>query len=210
LTEAILCSEHAAKEAQTIVVGIGYPTGEPLAEATKEVLRLRARDLTPVPDPAKAGDDSKPSGGAPAFLTFVQSELIPLIEREYRSDGAARVLVGHSYGGLFTLYALFHQPQLFAGYVAGSPSLFYGDRVTFADEAAFAEGRRSLPVKLYLGIGGVKSGSMIRWCPTFFSLSRAWKAESTKGCRSPSRSSRTATTVHLRHPHSKPVYRRFF
>lgn len=139
---------------ETLVVGIGYPMGEPLAEANKEVIRLRARDLTPVPDPAKAGDDGKPSGGAPAFLAFIQSELIPLIEQEYRADGAARVLVGHSYGGLFTLYALFHQPQLFAGYVAGSPSLFYGDRVTFAYEAGFAEGHRSLPLRLYLGIGG--------------------------------------------------------
>jgi uncharacterized protein len=139
---------------ETIVVGIGYPTSELLAEATKEVICLRARDLTPISDPAKAGDHGRPSGGAPAFLTFIQSELIPLIEREYRADSAARVLAGHSYGGLFTLYALFHQPELFAGYVAGSPSLFYGDRVTFAYEAAFAEGRTSLPVRLYLGIGG--------------------------------------------------------
>ena len=139
---------------ETIVVGIGYPTGEPLAEATKEVIRLRARDLIPVPDPAKAGDDSKPSGGPSAFLSFIQSALIPLIEQEYRANPAARVLMGHSYGGLFTLYALFQRPQLFAGSVTGSPSLFYGDRVMFASEAAFAEGQRSLPLKLYLGIGG--------------------------------------------------------
>jgi predicted alpha/beta superfamily hydrolase len=144
----VLCGEFP----ETIVVGIGYPMHEPLAEVTNEVRRLRIRDLTPVPDPAQGWDD--PGGGAPAFLTFIQSEVIPLIEREYRSDPSARVLAGHSGGGLFALYALFHQPDLFAGYSVASPTLDWGNKVTFAYEAAFAEARRSLPVKLYLGIGG--------------------------------------------------------
>jgi uncharacterized protein len=147
----VLCGEFP----ETIVVGIGYPMHEPLAEVTKEVRRLRTRDLTPVPDPAEALD-GEPGGGAPAFLTFIQSELIPLMEREYRTDAAARVLAGHSGGGLFALYALFHQPDLFAGYSVASPALALGDKqseVTFADEAAFAGSHTSLPVKLYLGIG---------------------------------------------------------
>jgi predicted alpha/beta superfamily hydrolase len=142
-----LCEEFP----ETIVVGIGYPMHEPLAEVTKEVQRLRIRDLTPVPNPAEGWDGA--GGGAPAFLTFIQSELIPLIEREYRADSAARVLAGHSAGGAFALYALFHQPDLFAGYSVASPPLDWGNRVTFAYEAAFAEGRTSLPVKLYFGIG---------------------------------------------------------
>jgi predicted alpha/beta superfamily hydrolase len=144
----VLCGEFP----ETIVVGIGYPMHEPLAEVTKEVRRLRTRDLTPVPDPAEALD-GEPGGGAPAFLTFIQSELIPLIEREYRANTAARVLAGHSGGGLFALYALFHQPDLFAGYSVASPSLYWADRVTFTYEAAFAEGRTSLPVKLHFEIG---------------------------------------------------------
>lgn len=137
---------------ETIVVGIGYPMHEPLAQVTKEVRRLRIRDLTPVPDLAEGWED-EPGGGAPAFLTFIQSELIPLIDREYRADSAARVLAGHSGGGLFALYTLFQQPDLFAGYSVASPSLYWGKRVTFDYEASFAEGRTSLPVKLYLGIG---------------------------------------------------------
>jgi len=146
----VFCGEFP----ETIVVGIGYPMHEPLAEVTKEVQRRRIRDLMPVPDPAQTEAYGEMGGGAPAFLTFIQAELIPLIEREYRADSAARVLAGHSAGGVFTLYALFHQPDLFAGFSVGSPALYWGNRVTFAYEAAFAEGRTSLPVKLYLGIGG--------------------------------------------------------
>ena len=52
------------------------------------------------------------------------------------------------------LYALFHQPHLFKGYIAGSPSLSYGDRVTFTYEAAYAAAQSVLPVHLYLGMGG--------------------------------------------------------
>jgi predicted alpha/beta superfamily hydrolase len=150
----VLCEEFP----ETIVVGIGYPMHEPLAEVTKAVRRLRHRDLSPPVHPVEVWD-GEPSGGAAAFLTFIQSKLIPLIEREYRADAAARVLAGHSAGGVFALYALFHQPDLFAGYSIASPALALGDsqsEVTFAYEAAFAEGRTSLPVKLYFGIGGLE------------------------------------------------------
>jgi predicted alpha/beta superfamily hydrolase len=144
----VLCGEFP----ETIVVGIGYPLHEPLEEVTKEVRRLRIRDLTPVPDPLLAQEDEE-SGGAPAFLTFIKAELIPLIEREYRADAGARVLAGHSAGGLFALYVLFHQPDLFAGYSVASVGLDYSNKVTFAYEEAFAEGRTSLPLKLHFGIG---------------------------------------------------------
>jgi predicted alpha/beta superfamily hydrolase len=135
---------------ESIVIGIGYPLDTPLAEATKETFRLRDRDLTPVTDPT----EENPTGGAAAFLTFIQTELISLIEQEYRADPTVRVLAGHSLGGLFTLYVLLHQPELFSRYVVGSPSLWYGERIIFEYEAAFAQTHTALPVRLYLGIGG--------------------------------------------------------
>jgi predicted alpha/beta superfamily hydrolase len=139
---------------ETIVVGIGYPVDEPLADAFEQIFRLRARDLTPVVERTKEQEESNQTGGAREFLTFLQTELIPIIEGDYRANPAIRVLAGHSYGGLFVLYVLFHQPKLFKGYVAGSPSLGYGDKVTFTYETAFAARHKSLPVNLYLGVGG--------------------------------------------------------
>ena len=138
---------------ETIVVGIGYPVDEPLDEALTQWGNLRARDLLPVVEGSAEASQSDPTGGAAEFLSFIQTELIPTIEREYRADPASRVLAGYSFGGLFALYALFHQPHLFKGYIAGSPTLFYGDRVTFTYEAAYAAAQSALPVHLYLGIG---------------------------------------------------------
>ena len=139
---------------ETIVVGIGYPVDEPLDEALTQWQNLRARDLLPVPEGSAEASQSQQTSGAAEFLSFIQTDLIPAIEREYRADPASRVLAGYSFGGFFVLYALFHQPHLFKGYIAGSPSLWYGDKVAFTYEAAYAAAQSVLPVYLYLGMGG--------------------------------------------------------
>jgi predicted alpha/beta superfamily hydrolase len=51
------------------------------------------------------------------FLGFFEEELIPLIDREYRTQ-PLRVLVGHSHGGLFTNYAFMTRPGLFAWHLS--------------------------------------------------------------------------------------------
>ncbi len=145
---------------ETIVVGVGYPVDGPLDATFKQVVALRSRDFTPVVDKEREEKDAKElkvdrvrTGGARRFLQFIKTELIPVIEVGFRASPTDRILAGHSYGGLFVLYALFHQPKLFKGYVAGSPSLWYGDRVTFKYESRFAKTHKTLPVKLYLGVG---------------------------------------------------------
>ena len=53
-------------------------------------------------------------------LKFFREELIPFIEKNYRASNY-RILSSHSVGGLFTMYALFTQPDLFSTYIASSP-----------------------------------------------------------------------------------------
>ncbi len=73
----------------------------------------RRRDLTPpfitLPD--------VPAGGAEAFLSFIEKELIPIIEGRYRTQ-PLRILIGHSHGGLFNSYALIARPSLFRWHLA--------------------------------------------------------------------------------------------
>ena len=109
---------------------------------------LRAMDYTPT-----ATSQVKGSGGGPKFLSFLKSELIPFIETNYRSDPSQRVLLGSSYGGLFTLYAMFADPGLFGGYISASPAVPYNDRFSFKQEAEYFGKRKDLPVKLYLAVG---------------------------------------------------------
>jgi len=65
-------------------------------------------------------------GGGPNFKRFLAKELIPAIERDYRSD-RYRVLMGHSLAGLFTLYALSDEPMLFRAWLVTSPTLDWDD-----------------------------------------------------------------------------------
>ncbi len=102
-----------------LIVGIGYP-GEGLYD-----FKARAEDYTPdAGDRQPLTDRERPSGGAERFLEFIETELKPVIAKRYPVDPARQTLFGHSYGGLFTLYAMLNRPQAFSGYVAASPSIW--------------------------------------------------------------------------------------
>jgi len=85
----------------------------------------RNRDMTPelLPDFPMPPELPR-AGGADAFLGFIGDELIPYVDRRYRT-APFRVLIGHSLGGLFATYALSHRPELFTGYVVLEPSLWW-------------------------------------------------------------------------------------
>jgi predicted alpha/beta superfamily hydrolase len=108
-------------------------------------------DYTPVSDAYFPG-----SGDAPKFLAFLKEELFPFIETSYPIDASRRVLMGSSFGGAFTLYAMFSEPTLFSGYVAASPSVHYGGRFAFKQEAEYASTHKDLPVRLFLSVGEIE------------------------------------------------------
>ena len=128
-----------------IIVGIAY--GDPPAYRLN-----RTRDYTPthVPTGGYGASYQAASGGGPAFQRFIATELIPFMEREYGA-GPERVLVGHSYGGLFASWVFLTDPHLFDGYVIVSPSLWYDDGKIFelADRAA----RLQTPARMFLSVG---------------------------------------------------------
>lgn len=125
-----------------VIVGIGYPTSEPF-----DIAR-RTFDLTPPPFDRRISIDdptgSRAVGGAPELLRFIAEEVVPVVEPRFAVDPNRRALFGHSFGGLFVLHALFSRPDLFAGYVAASPSIWWRDRAILAEEEAFCR-RGSLP-----------------------------------------------------------------
>ncbi|MEO1052276.1 MAG: alpha/beta hydrolase-fold protein [Bacteroidota bacterium] len=86
----------------------------------------RTRDMTPTNDEAKFPG----SGGASQFLKFLAQELQPAIQKEF-DHASYSVLFGHSFGGLFSLYALKEQPDLFDAYIVASPSVWWKDRYMY-------------------------------------------------------------------------------
>lgn len=89
----------------------------------------RTRDLTPTnsvlnyegkPDSSSYKD----SGGNEKFLQFIESELMPMIDKKYKT-APYKIFAGHSFGGLSSLNCLLTHPDLFDAYIAVSPSLWW-------------------------------------------------------------------------------------
>ncbi|MEO8295970.1 MAG: alpha/beta hydrolase-fold protein [Gemmatimonadota bacterium] len=67
------------------------------------------------------------SGGAAAFRSFIASELKPYVEQHFRVSDET-VLMGESAAGMFVVETLLKQPDLFRGYIAVSPMLWWDDQ----------------------------------------------------------------------------------
>lgn len=128
-----------------LVVGIGYPEGTDVAAA-------RTFDLTPAADEPRS---RHPSGGADAFLDFIEDELKPAIARDYTVNPKRQALMGHSFGGLFTIGTLTRRPQAFHTYVGMSASFWFGQEDLSRRVAAFAQARatQDTPVRVLLTAG---------------------------------------------------------
>jgi predicted alpha/beta superfamily hydrolase len=98
----------------------------------------RDHDFTPTVAPEQAT-----SGGAADFLAFLETELLPYVDAHYPANHV-HLVHGHSYGGLFLVYALLHEPGLFDGYVVLDPALRWDNH---ALDAALREQLPATPTK---------------------------------------------------------------
>ncbi|EFW99959.1 isoflavone reductase family protein [Grosmannia clavigera kw1407] len=133
---------------RAIVVGIGYP----LRHAV--YADRRKADLTPpslVRQPEDVlGRDGRPlpdvhHGEAEAFLDVLVEVIVPFVAVHVLPAvplcRLRQVLFGHSFGGLFALYALFTRPHRFDTVVAASPSIWWnGASIVHEQERAFRDG----------------------------------------------------------------------
>ncbi len=107
----------------------------------------RGRDLTPT-----IVNDGRPSGGGNNFLSFIETELIPMIDSTYRTH-PYRIIAGHSLGGLFVVHALVERPQLFNGYIAASPYLHWDNGVVLKRAKETLKNLKGRKRVLYAALG---------------------------------------------------------
>jgi uncharacterized protein len=127
-----------------LVVSIGY--GKP-----------RHHDYTPT-------DAAEGDGGAPQFMEFISKELIPEIERNFAADTTrkARIILGHSFGGLFAAYAFTSHNPVFENYIMLSPSLWYDDEIILRYEQENRLLNKNNRQLVYLGIGELENGGRMQ------------------------------------------------
>jgi predicted alpha/beta superfamily hydrolase len=112
----------------------------------------RTRDLTPTKAMGPNAAQFPTAGGADNFLKFIETELIPEIEKRYRVQ-PYRILAGHSFGGLFAIHAMITRPELFKSYVAVSPSLQWTDEATLKKAEDFLKTRKEFNATLFTSLG---------------------------------------------------------
>ena len=127
-----------------LIVGIGYDS--PLAYDIKR----RTRDLTP----AASGEEYANGGGAAEFYDFVKDELFPLVEKKYSTAKSDKIYFGHSFGGLFGIYALLRDDGIFDEFFIASPSLWWGESQLIRDALDEGKFRSNLKAKFIILVAG--------------------------------------------------------
>ncbi len=95
------------------------------------------------------------TGGAPQFLNFIKTQLIPKMEQDYHADTSreSRVILGHSYGGLFGGYAFCVNNKVFGNYLILSPSFWFDNQVALQMERDNRATNRNRKQLVFMGIG---------------------------------------------------------
>lgn len=65
-------------------------------------------------------------GGSANYMAFLENELMPYIQKNYRTNGH-NMLIGESLAGLLATEILFKKSALFQSYIIVSPSLWWGN-----------------------------------------------------------------------------------
>ena len=139
---------------ESLVVGISYE-GEGL-----DYGKLRAMDMWH----GTLHGYFEGEGHSERFLGMIETQVLPLLEGEYRADPGKRYLVGSSAGGLFALYAMLSKPQLFQGYVADSPSITN----LWSMERAFAASGRVVEGRVFITSAENEWPEYRKWIPIFY------------------------------------------
>jgi uncharacterized protein len=116
----------------------------------------RTRDLTPTSAPLTGGGGEvrrfPTAGGADRFLDFFEKELIPYVDASYRTE-PYRIFAGHSFGGLFAMYALVARPGLFQAHVSVAPSLGWDERLIERRLDALLRAKKDLGGSVFITLG---------------------------------------------------------
>ena len=112
----------------------------------------RKRDFT---YPTTIGRDKKDfptTGGSEKFISFIENELQPFVEKHYKTN-SNKMLIGQSLGGLLAVEILFKKPQLFTQYAIVSPSLWWDKESLLRLPPKVLQSDYTTSTKIYIAVG---------------------------------------------------------
>lgn len=132
--------------AEFILVGLSYGKGE-------DPMASRRRDYTPTEKGASSAPVGSLHGQSLRYRDYLRDAVLPFIESRFRAKPEQRVYVGHSYGGLLGAQILMTQPDMFSGYVLGSPSFWFDRKYLLREAPALLGRQRVIDADVYMYVG---------------------------------------------------------
>ncbi|MDB5207868.1 MAG: esterase [Flavisolibacter sp.] len=112
----------------------------------------RRRDFT-YPTTIEKDKKSYPTTGhSDSFITFIEKELQPFIEKKYKGNNA-KTIIGQSLGGLLATEILIKKPTLFNKYIIVSPSLWWDNGSLLNQTSSILSDAFLHKTDVYIGVG---------------------------------------------------------
>ncbi len=135
---------------------------EPLIVVAVANTEARRDEYTPTAVELKRSDGTVSEGGGKANLygRFLIEELMPFIDRTYRTrqDAASTGVGGSSLGGLVSVWLGLEHPDVFGNVLAVSPTVWWDDFVILEKVAALP---RKAPVRFWVDIGTLEGDNAV-------------------------------------------------
>lgn len=103
----------------------------------------------------KPTNATEKSGNATNFMAFIETELKPYINQNYRTS-EYDILIGHSLGGLFVTNYLIENQQAFDTYIAIEPALWWNDYEIVQRADSVFQNQKKLESTYFLSLGNMK------------------------------------------------------
>lgn len=129
-----------------ILVGLSYAKGQ-------DPMASRRRDYTPTSKGSSDAPQGAVHGQSRRYRDYLRDAVLPFVEGRWRARPDRRIFVGHSYGGLLGAQILLTEPEMFAGYLLGSPSFWYDKRYLLREMPRLLDRHEAIEAKVFLYVG---------------------------------------------------------
>ena len=135
----------------------------------------RTRDFTPTNSLNYLDNENitafKSSGKANDFMNFIDKELMPEINKSYRTVSQS-MIIGHSMGGLFALHCLLENPKMFSYYLLIDPSWFWDHNYIGKRGKEILSKKTDIKARIFIGLANNLQDDKrhYKWGKQFYNL----------------------------------------
>lgn len=114
------------------------------------------------------------SGKSNNFMKFLETELMPEINKSYRTI-SKNMIIGHSLGGLFAINCLLEAPDLFNYYILIDPSWFWDHNYIGKRAQEVLKNKKNLKARIYISLANnfKEDGRHYKWGQEFYEMLQA-------------------------------------